>query len=423
MMAKSEPEATPEGAANAARSRMAAIDVLRGAAIVWVIGFHLAVNLGGLDAVDDHYTGVTSRTGDLDLFGAAEALWHLVWRLGYQGVPLFMMLSGFAITLNALRSPETLSPLRFYGRRFKAILAPYWIAFALTTATLVALAFVRHVADGTGFEAELRHNTFSGEALYPVDGTLIFAGVAVIPRMLSADWFLAPSPSLWFVVLFLQFYLVYPLLFRAMRLIGPWPFLAATLAITLASRVPLTASHQGFGLLFNWWVDASYLPFNLFTFGLGMALAQVFTDDPGALRRYTVGRTDALLLVYAGLVVHTGGSLAQGRSGLISVVSGPMIILGLTMIVLPLIANTPGERSQRRLFTMLASLGAISYSLLIASDPLQFVVGTMHQMDAPAAGWALLWVLYAPVLLGLAVAVERASRALVAIRLGRPPEA
>jgi peptidoglycan/LPS O-acetylase OafA/YrhL len=392
--------------------RLPALDVLRGIAIAWVIAFHLSVNVSGVDAVDANYTRITDSAAGGDIFGVVAALWHLVLRLGYQGVPLFMMLSGFALTYGMQRSGGTGALLPFYARRLRALMAPYWIAFALTTSAMVLLALLRSMMQDPGFTTQLTELTRSGQAPYPVDWGLILAAAAVVPRGFDEAWIFAPSPSLWFVFLIVQFYAVFPLLYWLLQRIGPWPFLALAAVITVGSKIPIVISHQGFGLLFNWWIDAQFLPFNLFTFAIGMACGWLFVHDRASLQRYTSGRMDSALLIYAGLVLHTAGTLAQGRSGVIGAFSAPVVTLGLTVMVLPWIANASGERPAARWLAVVAGAGAISYSILIASDPLQYVVGTMYNLDTPTWIWAIYWILYVPVLFAIAWCVEQASRAL-----------
>jgi len=394
-------------------ARVPAIDILRGAAILWVIIFHLSVDVSGFDALDGYYSDVTDAAGALDLFGAAAALWRLLVRLGYQGVPLFMMASGFVMTYNAIHGRRRIASFGYLGKRLKALLIPYWLAFSLTLGAIALLAVVRTAHDGSTFAYRFTDTTSVGESPYAIDLGTSLAGLSVIARGFRAQWLLAPSPSLWFVPIFVQFYLVFPLLFRAQERLGPWPFLGSMLGLTLIAKTPIVLSDRGFGLLFNWWIDVSYLPFNLFTFGLGMTLAWLFVHDRATLQRYTSGVFDTALLIYVGLVVQTAGALAQGRSGFVGIFSAPMIILGLTIIVLPWIANASEEPLRRRLFAILAMLGTMSYSILIASDPLRFVIGTMHSLHAPGIAWAAFILLYAPVLLGLAWLVELASRALV----------
>ncbi len=394
-------------------ARVPAIDVLRGVAIAWVIAFHLSTDVGGFDPLDDYHADITNNLGDLP--GLVVAVWSLFLRLGYQGVPLFMMASGFTMTFTAIRSGGVPSIVPFWFRRLRTLLVPYWIGFALTLTAIAILALVRHIDTGAGFAREFTDGTRVGETPYHIDGSLIAAGIGVLPRGWRGEWIFAPSPSLWFVLLFVQFYLAFPFLYRALARFGAWPFLLAALAVTLVAKMPVVLAEQGFGLLFYWWIDNSYLPFNLFTFALGMSLAWLYVHDRDALRSYTTGWFNAVLIMYAGLIIHTVGSVAQGRSGAIGIVATPMIVLGLTMIVLPWVVGASAAATRNPVMSRLAWLGALSYPVLIASDPFRFLIGTLHTLDAPVAVWAAFWVLYLPALLMLALGIDRLSA-----RLGRP---
>lgn len=396
----------------AAPRRVVSLDILRGVAIAWVIAFHLSTDVVGFDPLEDYYTDVTDNLGNIPaLLGA---LWSLFLRLGYQGVPLFMMASGFAMTLTAIRAggvslvPRSL--VTFWSRRLRALLVPYWIGFALTVSAIALLATVRMVDSGESFATEWSSGTKVGEAPYPLDGQLLLAGATLLPRGWGIEWIFAPSPSLWFVLLFVQFYLAFPLLYRILERTGVSPFVLGALAITLLAKWPIVLAERGYGLLFHWWIDSNYLPFNLFTFALGMGLAWAYVHHRETMRSYSGGWFNATLLVYAGLIVHTIGSLAQGRSGASGIVAMPMIVLGLTMIVLPWLMNAPEGEPRHAAVATLAWLGTFSYPILIASDPFRFLVGTLHSLDAPAAVWVAFWLLYLPALLLLARGVDAVAR-------------
>lgn len=347
-----------------------------------------------------------------------SAFWSLFLRLGYQGVPLFMMASGFAMTLTAIRgrpgsagtSLALPSLAAFWGRRLRTLMAPYWIGFALSVSAIALLAAIRMIDSGDSFATEWRTGTRMGESPYPIDGGLLLAGVTLLPRGWSIEWIFAPSPSLWFVLLFVQFYLAFPFLYRILERVGAWPFVLGALAVTLLAKWPIVLSERGYGLLFHWWIDNNYLPFNLFTFALGMGLAWAYVHHREAMRSYTGGWFNTILLVYAGIIVHTIGSLAQGRSGAIGIVAMPMIVLGLTMIVLPWLMNAPEGEPRHAAVAALAWLGTFSYPILIASDPFRFLIGTLHSFDAAVAVWVAFWVLYLPALLLLARGVDAIAR-------------
>ena len=72
---------------------------------------------------------------------------------------------------------------------------------------------------------------------------MVFASIALVPRLVHTQCFFAPQLALWFVGLLAQYYLLFPLLFFAMKRIGVLPFLLITFAITVGS---------------NWWIVHEY---------------------------------------------------------------------------------------------------------------------------------------------------------------------
>lgn len=394
--------------------RLPAVDVLRAAAILWVVVFHLSADVGDFGTLDEYYTAVPDALGAGDIVGFFDALWSLFVRLGYQGVPLFMAASGFVLAYGTARDGGRIAIPGWYVRRLRALMAPYYLAFALTMGAVLLLALARSWDAGTSYTHELTETTRVGGVLYGMSWEQFFVGLTFVPRGFDAQWLFAPSPSLWFVFVFAQFYLAYPLLYRLLERTGAGLFLLIALAVTLLSRIPIVLDYEGFGLLFNWWIDVSWLPFGLFTFALGMAGGWTYARDPAAVRRYTGGVFNASMLVYVGLILHTVGDLAQGRIGWIGIFAAPLAVLGLTLIVTPFVFNASETRPRAAIVAAFAGLGAMSYSILIASDPLRFVIGTLHEMDADVAVWAAFWLLYFPALYGLARGVEAVSRWLIA---------
>lgn len=102
-------------------TRVATIDGLRGAAAMLVVLYHLE------EAV--------SRTADAWLWLPFEA----VARLGFLGVDIFFVISGFVIALSVSRAAPTWGYLgRFVLRRSIRLDPPYWTAIALELLLLAA---------------------------------------------------------------------------------------------------------------------------------------------------------------------------------------------------------------------------------------------------------------------------------------------
>ena len=92
----SMPAAPAAPPASRANMRIVAIDVVRGLAILWVILYHLwtDVNSFQVGTVSSRFHAVPDAIADLDPIGTAEAMFHAVLRVGYLGVPVFMILIG-----------------------------------------------------------------------------------------------------------------------------------------------------------------------------------------------------------------------------------------------------------------------------------------------------------------------------------------
>ena len=92
---------------------------------------------------------------------------------------------------------------------------------ALTYAVIVAIAW-RQATIGGG--SSQRHFgigiTISLHTVILLDSGVVWASVALVPRLLQDQWFFAPQLALWFVGLLAQYYLLFPLLLRVMRRIG-----------------------------------------------------------------------------------------------------------------------------------------------------------------------------------------------------------
>jgi len=106
------------------------LDGLRGVAALWVVLYHT-------------WTG-----GHIDNLFAALPDWFatLVFELGWLGVPVFFMLSGFVIPRSQARKADRdFSPLNFMHRRWRRLSPPYYAAIALTIVVGLAEEQIRDV--------------------------------------------------------------------------------------------------------------------------------------------------------------------------------------------------------------------------------------------------------------------------------------
>ena len=189
-------------------ARFDSVDQLRGAAALAVVVCHLSVSA---------YVDVPS---------AGEPGWPwlgLVLGIGYVGVPLFFVISGFCIHLPQARARAGDAGARpdwrqFFRRRFWRLYPPY--------AASIAVAF------GLTMLLGREHSGVIGDLL-----SHLALVQTLIPR-----YFDGLNPPAWTLAVETQFYLAYPIVFLLFRRFGSWRGLAIVLAVTLAYRIGLNFS-------------------------------------------------------------------------------------------------------------------------------------------------------------------------------------
>lgn len=109
--------------------RYASLDVWRGVACLTVVAGHAASLLGGRPTPADAALG--------------ERGVRAVLALGWVGVPLFFVISGYCIAAAARAARDRGDrPGEFFRRRFRRIFPPYWCCLVLTAAAAMVLAAV-----------------------------------------------------------------------------------------------------------------------------------------------------------------------------------------------------------------------------------------------------------------------------------------
>jgi len=302
------------------KARIAAIDGLRGLAILLVVGFHYFS--GHLAGHGDAASAVQSAYGGFPLF-----------RYGYLGVMLFFGISGFVISQSLHGSTGLWS---FAVRRFARLWPTMLLCCSATF--LVCLAS-------------------PGPAKDPLDflPSLTFIDPQIYNQLLRSDRFHWMDDVYWSLFTEVRFYAIAAVLyfaaprwfFRNMLLFSclvglVFPIAVATDAARL--RAPL-----------NMFCIASHLPW--FTLGIG-----TFYAHAGQLRR-------AALLCGTSLAFIVVGGLAYLRHpvlpGYDATACGVRIAAGFVVLALLLAAGRPGRVADVLGGRVLSTIGVASYSLYL----------------------------------------------------------
>jgi peptidoglycan/LPS O-acetylase OafA/YrhL len=390
-----------DGETRPSSGRLPAIDLLRAFAIIWVVLFHLWGDLEFFPgAPKEYYAQLGDQVADgAGLSAIGTALSDLFFRDGFQGVPLFMMISGISLTVAAYRAGDTMRWLPFFYHRFRKLMIPYWAGVVITYAVIALIAW-RQSAIGTGsFGDQFTGGiTISKYSLINVDWEVVRASILLFPRLLDARLFFAPQLALWFVGLLAQYYVLFPVLFWLMRRMGVMPFLLLTFAITVAANWYIIDEY--YAPEFKFYLVTGWAPFRIFEFTFGMAIGWLLAapDRHDALAFIRRPQTIIAALVL-GFAAHTAGDLLIGRweARYWQSLALPLVTLGLGLMFLPFLAKEPSCAERSLPAQALALVGVMSYAILIINDPLRLVLSQMRVEEVSPVVWRTSLALYVPV--------------------------
>jgi peptidoglycan/LPS O-acetylase OafA/YrhL len=127
--------------------------------------------------------------------------WRPAW-FGWQGVSVFIVLSGFGLT-HARLERSKIAWKDWYLKRFRRILPSYWVVSLCGYLTLVGLYW---------FQRE----SLSIALRLPLD--LLFKTIFLLDVVLLSPFVkLDPNGALWFVPFIIGFYLAFPILFKGLN--------------------------------------------------------------------------------------------------------------------------------------------------------------------------------------------------------------
>jgi peptidoglycan/LPS O-acetylase OafA/YrhL len=370
-------------------ARLDWLDGTKGIAILWIAFFHffIAYNGGRLPwLLDPGYLASYERicapeSPAARVLCVGSAVLTAAVQLGFNGVAVFLVLSGFGLSYAlARRGRPPTAWAGWYRSRLVRLLPMYWVAH------LVYLV--------SPFQARLDTLDYRF--------ALSFLGDRVVPIETMFYYF---NPALWYFGLLLQLYLVFPVLFVALERLGAARFLVAAAIVTFGARWVLLFAMPVDGK----WVQGGFFACRLWEFALGMAAGALWRKWPAAI--------DAAVLsgrgVLAGSALYALGLYSYGALWSF-LFTDALIGTGLT-VVLVNAARVAGGIPW--VGTAALTVGASSYGLYLVHQPyVQYFGERMRSLDVAvfvvgAAG------IIAALALG-AMALERAVNTLTRRVLG-----
>jgi peptidoglycan/LPS O-acetylase OafA/YrhL len=381
-------------------SRVASIDILRGLTIVWVTLFHFHADVRGVPGADAAPSALRHALVRADVAGTLDTIGRaLVGLPGYR-LDVLLFVTGLVLCLG-----RPIGAGELLRRRARSILPSYWLGTVVATALLVALSALRAGVRTTPLATEIQRGTLLAGTPYLFDWLDPIRSMSVVARLADQRSMQLVPPSMWYLVLIGQLYVLFPLLRALLRRVGPWGFLAACAAITWGGRwfVFERAAIPGFDP--NATV-ISFLPFRLISPGLGMVAAGAIARLPSPTRKR--GSAAALLPALALLLCAAWLGVKSNRANTVMGVIGPALPLLVGLPGLWIVAS--GTVHAPRLAATLTWVGQRSLSLLVVQDFLRFAVGTVLVLGAPL--YNAFWLL-APAYVGAALCLTGPWDALV----------
>lgn len=391
---------TPPPRASAA-GRIVVIDVLRGLAILWVMTFHLWIDMtGGRFGVSPLWEDLGNRIAEARPLAALTALGELILGSGYQGVAVFMMLSGLSLVMHAELRPARPA---WHGMtaRLRRMVTAYWAGVLFYCAIFAAVALLQYWLDGGSLRSQLDHVRIGGAIPVRIGFDDIAWALSIFGPLVRGQYGTSPVASLWFVPLLLQYYLLFPLLLPILRRAGPWWFALAAVALTVGARAAYADFSPGSIEAYDRRTLDYFAPFRGSEFLFGMSLGWLFAHQRQRVAAWVESPLDiAGVLAIAGLMQWASVSIAatSTEGDALLIVAGQA---SLVLFTLPLLFKTPGRFETSAVAGALVSLGVISFTALNVNDAMRLVASFVRDRELQGVLW---WTFVVAVYIPLATA-------------------
>ncbi|MGA7829846.1 MAG: acyltransferase [Terracidiphilus sp.] len=275
-------------------------------------------------------------------------------KMGWMGVDLFFVLSGYFITTILLSARGEPYYYRcFYMRRALRILPLYYLLVGSI------LLYTKLASAGAAYQ-ELVHQWGSTLWLWFYAGNIRTAIINAWPPNFSLS-------LLWSVQVEEQFYLLYPLLIALVPTKHLRKVLAGGVLAALVIRTALALALPG-----HWWLQFCLMPCRMDNLAMGALIAVYARESKWPLRAKTMLWLAVLGVALLSLVVYYAGpswhTLPMGTIG--------FSIIGLTsmMIVSWTVLNAGKPSSKFLRFRPLCWAGKISYGIYLLHGPVAYVI-------------------------------------------------
>jgi len=264
-------------------NRFQELDMMRGFAACWVIGIHywyfnvLPPFFGYSNFFE--YKKVVGLATTLPKFfplpfnsvgNIVFDLLNIFFMLGYQGVHIFFILSGFGLTYSRILKPDESWSI-FMRKKFFRLYPTYWI--------LLAVSWII---------PRLRSDLFFGY----FDWWSFWRSFIILDKAIPFSWFMFPL---------IQFYLCFFLLFKFLQNFSIKQFILNSflIKITYTFLVLILGFNVFFPIIGEFGYPGYLAISRLFEFCLGMAMAKVYASNPTLLINYlTKPATIALAIIF-----------------------------------------------------------------------------------------------------------------------------
>jgi len=229
----------------------------------------------------------------------------VVFGFGWEAVHVFVLISGFSLTLGLRDRLSTAEWRQWFAKRIKRIVFPFYLVALPLAAMMAALAALPRGVVG-GVLARFQEKLL-GNGAADLFGLLVSQVLLFDPRKpLFTPVFV--SPAWWFVPAILVGYLVFPFLWVSIRKIGAPAVLLTALGVSVTSYIAVQHAQL---IEFSW----GFVALNeIFNFCLGIALGRFYSSPDGRRLIDRLVASNYVLAAGIGLAV-AGNSVNQYAAG------------------------------------------------------------------------------------------------------------